>query len=136
MNHAKTMQLYRSSNGDTWFLVRDPVTGMAFVRHEANIPSGGQVTDIPIDAFLSGPRNPEHQALLSLIGTSGLDTHGGDTDLEETVENKGRGWSGAELTELEDLLMCELSIKEIARLLRRDQADVRDKVAEIGQDCC
>jgi hypothetical protein len=41
-----------------------------FVRHEANIPSGGQVTDIDIGAFLSAGRaNPEHQALLRLIGT-------------------------------------------------------------------
>ena len=66
-------QLYRSPNGDTWFLARDPETGSAFVRHQANAPSGGQVTDIEIGAFLSGPRNPEHEALLRLIGTSILD---------------------------------------------------------------
>jgi len=41
-----------------------------FVRHEANIPSGGKRTDIDIGEFLSrGQRNPEHQALLRLIGT-------------------------------------------------------------------
>jgi hypothetical protein len=52
-----------------WFLARDPETGRLFVRHEANIPSGGQVTDLDIGAFLSGgQRNPEHQALLRLIG--------------------------------------------------------------------
>src|SRR6516162_8351233 len=33
-------QLYRSPNGDAWFLARDPCTGLAFVRHEANRPSG------------------------------------------------------------------------------------------------
>jgi hypothetical protein len=43
---AETRQLYRSPNGDSWFLARDPVTGSAFVRHQANAPSGGQVTDI------------------------------------------------------------------------------------------
>src|SRR4051795_1030160 len=34
-------QLYRSPNGDTWFLARDPMTGLAFVRHQANASSGG-----------------------------------------------------------------------------------------------
>jgi hypothetical protein len=29
-------QLYRSPNGDTWFLTRDRTTGSAFVRHQAN----------------------------------------------------------------------------------------------------
>jgi hypothetical protein len=45
-------QLYRSPNGDTWFLARDPMTGSAFVRHRANASSGGQVTDVEIDEFL------------------------------------------------------------------------------------
>src|SRR3954463_678948 len=39
-------QLYRSPNGDTWFLARDPKTGLAFVRHRSNASSGGQVTDV------------------------------------------------------------------------------------------
>jgi hypothetical protein len=50
-------QLYRSPNGDTWFLARDPTTGSAFVRHQANASSGGQVTDVEIDEFLSGPQS-------------------------------------------------------------------------------
>jgi len=63
-------ELYRSSNGDRWFLAREPETGRLFVRHEANIPSGGQVTDIDIGAFLGeGRQHPEHQALLHMIGT-------------------------------------------------------------------
>jgi hypothetical protein len=67
---AQKRELYSSPNGDRWFLVRDPATGNAFIRHEPNLPSGGQVTEIDIGAFLSrGPRNPEHQALLQLIGT-------------------------------------------------------------------
>ena len=61
-------ELYSSPNGDRWFLSRDPGTGTVFVRHEANVPSGGHVTDIEIGAFLSGGRNPEHQALLRLVG--------------------------------------------------------------------
>lgn len=63
-------ELYSSPNGDRWFIARDPATAHVFVRHEANLPSGGHSTDIDIGAFLSrGPRNPEHQALLRLIGT-------------------------------------------------------------------
>jgi hypothetical protein len=45
---ARTRELYRSPNGDTWFLAGDPETGSAFVMHQANAPSGGQVTEIEI----------------------------------------------------------------------------------------
>src|ERR1700731_2975799 len=67
---GETRQLYRSPNGDALFLARDPATGAAFVRHQANAPSGGNVTDIKLGAFLGGPRNPDHKALLRLIGVS------------------------------------------------------------------
>jgi hypothetical protein len=72
---AEARQLYRSPNGDSWFLAHDPATGAAVVRHQANAPSRGHVTDIELGAFLSGPRNPEHEALLGLIGASILDPH-------------------------------------------------------------
>lgn len=63
-------ELYRSPNGDAWFLTRDPANGHAVVIHEANAPSGGHISQIEIGAFLShGARGPEHQALLRLIGT-------------------------------------------------------------------
>ena len=63
-------ELYSSSNGDRWYLGRDPSTGDVFIRHEPNRPSDGQPSHIDIGAFLSrGPRNPEHRALLQLIGT-------------------------------------------------------------------
>ena len=62
-------RLYRSPSGDTWFLARDAATGLAFVRHEANAPSGGHVTEIAIGDFLSVPQHPEQEALLRLIGT-------------------------------------------------------------------
>ena len=65
-----TRELYQSPNGDRWLLVRDPVSGRAFVRHEPNAASGGQSSDADISDFLKrGPRNPEHDALLRLIGT-------------------------------------------------------------------
>jgi hypothetical protein len=33
-------QLYRSPNGDSGFLARNPTTGLAFIRHQANASSG------------------------------------------------------------------------------------------------
>jgi len=123
--------LYRSPNGDTWFLIRDPATGLAFVRHQANAASGGQVTDIDVADFLDGPQSPERDALLRVIGAAIGDP------LAAAVEavNAGREWSDAELSKLGDLLLCGLSIEEIAPLLGRDQHEVRDKVAEVGRAC-
>jgi predicted transcriptional regulator len=43
----------------------------------------------------------------------------------------GREWSDAELTELGNMLVRGLSIEEIARVLRRDQGEVRDKIATV-----
>ena len=66
----ETRRLYRSANGDRWQLARDTASGRVFIRHEANAPSGGQVTDIEIGDFLSnGGHGPEHAELLRLIGT-------------------------------------------------------------------
>ena len=66
----QTREIYRSSNGDRWLLARDPETGRVFVRHEPNLPSGGEVADIEIGAFLLAAGNgPEKQEVLRLIGT-------------------------------------------------------------------
>jgi hypothetical protein len=63
-------EIYRSSNGDCWFLVRDPKTDHGIVIHEPNQSSGGKPTFIAISDFLlPGSDGPEHQALLRLIGT-------------------------------------------------------------------
>jgi hypothetical protein len=132
---SKTQQLYRSPNGDTWFLARDPATGSAFVRHQANAPSGGQVTDIALGAFLSGQQNPEREALLRLIGASILDPRGAEVDDEPAAVGTRREWSDAELHELGNMLVRGLSIEEIARSLRRDKIEVRDKIAEVGRAC-
>jgi hypothetical protein len=67
---VETRELYGSPNGDRWLLARDPASGDLFVRHEPNAASGGRPSDVDIGAFLSrGPKHPEHQALLDLIGT-------------------------------------------------------------------
>jgi hypothetical protein len=132
---AETRQLYRRANGDSWFLVRDPATGSAFVRHQANARSGGQVSDIDLAAFLSGPGSPEHEALLRLIGASIFNPRGAAADDEPLAVNSGREWSDAEMNTLGEMLVRGVSMDEIARRLRRDHGDVRDKVAEVGRAC-
>jgi hypothetical protein len=132
---ADARQLYRSPNGDTWFLARDPETGSAFVRHQANAPSGGRVADIELGAFLSASGSPEHEALLRLIGASILNPRGAEADDEPLAVNTGREWSDAEMNALGEMLVRGVSIDEIARRLRRDKIEVRDKVAEVGRAC-
>jgi hypothetical protein len=62
--------LYESSNGDSWLLARDPVSGRPAVKHQPNARSGGQTSYIEIGEFLhEGANGPEHQALLYLIET-------------------------------------------------------------------
>jgi len=70
-------QLYRSPNGDIWSLAHDHATGTAFVRHQANAPSGGHVTDLELGAFLVGRRllpspAPERGPLPDLLGAAWL----------------------------------------------------------------
>jgi hypothetical protein len=61
---AETKLIYESSNGDSWFLTRNPLTGARTVMHRPNAKSGGQESYIEIDRFLSeGANGPEHQAL-------------------------------------------------------------------------
>ena len=62
-------ELYRSPNGDTWFLGREPTNGHAFVIHQPNAPSGGRLSHIELVDFLRAGAGPEQQALLRLIGT-------------------------------------------------------------------
>jgi len=67
---VRTREIYRSANGDRWLLALDSDTDRVFVRHEPNLPSGGQVADIEIGAFLvAAGSGPEKQELLRLIGT-------------------------------------------------------------------
>ena len=63
-------ELYRSPNGDSWYLGREPTNGQAFIIHQPNGPSGGRLSHIALKDFLKGDATrPEHQALLRLIGT-------------------------------------------------------------------
>jgi hypothetical protein len=61
-------EIYRSSNGDRWTLIRDSDSGRLSVRHEANRSSGGSVTDTDVDVFLSiAGSGPEFTALRRLL---------------------------------------------------------------------
>jgi hypothetical protein len=64
----KVRKLYDSPNGDRWYLISDP-SGTVFIRHEANVASGGHVEHIEVAAFLSLGAGPEQQELLRLVAT-------------------------------------------------------------------
>ena len=64
----KARKLYEGPSGDRWYLIGDP-SGAVFIRHEANVASGGQVEHEDITTFLSRGAGPEQQELLRLIGT-------------------------------------------------------------------
>lgn len=68
---SERRELYRSPNGDSWFLGREPTSGEAFIIHQPNGPSGGQLSHIDLAKFLENraDRKPEQRALLRLIGT-------------------------------------------------------------------
>jgi hypothetical protein len=62
-------ELYRSPNGDTWFLGREPISGHAFIIHQPNAPSGGRLSHIELGEFLRSGDRSEQKALLRLIAT-------------------------------------------------------------------
>jgi hypothetical protein len=65
-----------------------------------------------------------------VIGAFIVDPQGAEAE-ETSGVDAGREWSDAELTELGNMLVRGLSIEEIARVLRRDQGEVRDKIATV-----
>jgi hypothetical protein len=64
-NHQR--EIYRSENGDRWFLCRDD-DSRVFVLHQANVPSGRAATKEIGDFLSRGKAGPAHQALVRLIG--------------------------------------------------------------------
>ena len=69
MTGNESRKLYRSPNGDRWYLVREAHSGRPIVLHEPNTPSGGATSMISIPDFLALGHGPEQQELLRLIGT-------------------------------------------------------------------
>ncbi len=61
--------VYRSSNGDQWYLVLD-TEGMR-VRHQPIAASGGQVSMSDVSAFLSEGHGPQQEALVRLLNDVG-----------------------------------------------------------------
>jgi len=60
--------IYTSSNGDSWHLIREPQSGRAVVRHEANLSSGGKITETDVATFLrQAGSGPEFAALRNLL---------------------------------------------------------------------
>jgi hypothetical protein len=60
---------YRSPNGDRWSLIGRS-DGSVGVRHKANAPAGGRITEIGLTAFLACDSNgPEHHILARLVST-------------------------------------------------------------------
>ena len=60
-------ELYSSSNGDVWRLVREG--DRVFIWHQPNASSGGRSSEIDLAAFLTRGQGPEQQALVRLIGS-------------------------------------------------------------------
>ncbi len=76
----RTATFYSSSNGDRWQLIEDDETGLQQVRHEPNLSSGGQATDVPVPEFLSrSGATPQGVALRELLEKKGAI----DPDLED-----------------------------------------------------
>ena len=72
------MKFYSSSNGDEWLLSRAPGEGL-LVRHVPNHASGGVVSEVSAEVFLSAKKSgPEHESLRSLIAliNPSQDVHG------------------------------------------------------------
>jgi hypothetical protein len=95
--------IYESSNGDLWYLGQDPATGSRAVKHVANPQSGGHVSYLEIDSFLSGGHGPEHRAFRHLMEAEGsatvliaYDIHparGAEYDaLVEAIQSLGAWW--------------------------------------------
>ena len=69
-----TETFYSSSNGDRWQLVTDAATSHQVVRHEPNLSSGGQASEVSVPEFLSrSGTSPQAAALRTLLGQKGED---------------------------------------------------------------
>ena len=64
---SATQELYKSCNGDAWYLERLE-DGQLFVIHQANTSSGGKITRTQAAEFLKQNRQcPERDALVRAL---------------------------------------------------------------------
>jgi len=89
------------------------------------LPPPWHATHLPFSALHNASRPAEGEAEMS---------HADVHDNSPEVENAKR-WSDAELLKLGDMLLGNASIDQIARALRRDQREVRDKIVEVSGAC-
>lgn len=67
--------IYRSPNGDDWFLRTDAANGAITVVHRPNASSGGAESAMPVDEFLArGGGGPEVQAVRDAIAKADRST--------------------------------------------------------------
>jgi len=61
-------EVYQSSNGDLWQLVRNASPRRCLVRHTSTLSAGGAVSEISVEAFLAiNASGSEHGALRMLL---------------------------------------------------------------------
>jgi hypothetical protein len=103
LSDADEKLFFESTNGDSWYLGRDPETGLCSVKHVANPESGGHVSYLEIESFLSGGAAPEHQAFRRLMEDEraatiliAYDIHptrgAAYDDLVEAIQSLGAWW--------------------------------------------
>jgi hypothetical protein len=63
--------IYKSANGDRWYLLREADSKRMLVRHQPNRASGGRSSVMELDAFLSEGHGPQQEALLRLLNEIG-----------------------------------------------------------------
>jgi len=63
---SERRELYRSPNGDSWFLGREPTNGHAFIIHQPNAPPGGRLSPIELGEFLRDQKGPGAAGVASL----------------------------------------------------------------------
>lgn len=70
MEHAiaEEVEFYSSSNGDRWYLLREP--NRLRIHHRPNRPSGGLPSIVGVFEFLSDGHGPQHEALLRLLANT------------------------------------------------------------------
>jgi hypothetical protein len=89
MTNSIIKEVYASPNGDKWALARNG-EGKLVVYHQPNRASGGVVSEIAVDVFLShAEQGPEYQALSAALAELKLsDKHLDDSESDATVAEK------------------------------------------------
>jgi hypothetical protein len=59
--------IYKSANGDQWYLLQEADSKRMLVRHRPNRASGGRPSVMELNDFLSEGHGPQHEALLRLL---------------------------------------------------------------------